>query len=100
MFFRNTPAFNDYCSRQGKRAVRRCPPPLQAHHREARPLDRSARARVLREANGRAQAQEGRSRQAPLQAGAQHAAAEEALLTGVAASPPEARATRASSFLN
>src|ERR1700743_3515422 len=69
---------------QGKRAVRRGPAPLQAHHRKAGSADRTARARVLREAHCRTQAQEGRGRQAPLQARSQHAAAQEALLKSFA----------------
>ena len=44
---------------------------------KARPADRTAGPRVLRKAHRRAQAQEGRRRQAPLQAHPQHAVAQE-----------------------
>src|SRR5579862_8979438 len=74
------PSLNDHYPCQGKRAVRRGPAPLQAHHRKAGSSDRTARPRVLREAHCRTQAQEGRGRQASLQARSQHAAAQEALL--------------------
>src|SRR5579862_5879487 len=93
------PSLNDHYPCQGKRAVRRGPAPLQAHHRKAGSSDRTARTRVLREADCRAQAQEGRGRQAPLQARSQHAAAEEALLrvsTELSSSfPPHRRASLA-----
>src|ERR1700743_1692654 len=72
---------NDDHPCQGKLAVRRGPAPLQAHHRKAGSADRTARTRVLRDADRGANAQEGRGRQAPLQARSQHAAAEEALLS-------------------
>src|SRR5689334_1956476 len=65
---------------QGKRALRRGPAPLQASRRENRPPHRASRARVLREADRRAQAQARRGRQAPLQAHARADAPAEALL--------------------
>src|SRR5262249_49184377 len=73
-------SLHDHHPSQGKRAVRRGTAPLQAHHRKAGSADRTARTRVLRKADRRAQAQEGCGRQAPLQARSQHAAAQEALL--------------------
>ena len=69
------------CPRPRKRALRGRASPLQAHHRKDRPSDRASRPRVLRKADRRAQAQEGRGREAPLQAPAQPAAAAQAVLT-------------------
>src|SRR5574340_1233192 len=74
-------AFHDERTRTRKRALRSRPAALQAHDRENRPADRAAGARVLRKADLRAQAQEGRRDQAPLQASAQPAIAAQAVLT-------------------
>src|SRR5437868_1783028 len=74
--------FSPYAHRpsQGKRALRRGPAPLQASRRENRPPHRASRARVLREADRRAQAQARCGGEAPLQAHARPDAPAEALL--------------------
>src|SRR5688572_12180626 len=73
-------ATHAHCPSQGKRAVRRRSPPLQACGREDRAPHRASRSRVLREADRRAQAQACRGGEAPLQAHARADAAAEALL--------------------
>src|SRR5579862_352907 len=65
---------------EGKRALRCGASPLQARRREDRAAHGTSCARVLREADRRAQAQACRGREAPLQAHARADAAAEALL--------------------
>src|SRR4030095_6111783 len=68
------------CTCPRKRALRGRASSFQAHHRKDRAPDRIARPRVLRKADRRAQAQEGRRGEASLQAHPQPAAAAEAVL--------------------
>src|SRR5215831_3391419 len=73
-------ATHAYRPSQGKRALRRGSPPLQARGRKDRAPHRASRPRVLREAHRRAQAQARRGREAPLQAHARADAAAQAVL--------------------
>jgi DNA-binding response OmpR family regulator len=88
--------------RQGKRALRGGPAPLQAHRREDGPPHRAARPGVLREADPGAETQARRGDQASLQAAPQPDAPAEALL-GSRLSPieaPDAPAYRRFAFLD
>src|SRR5258706_12774944 len=71
-----------YRPSQGKLALRRGASPFQARRRETRPPHGASRARVLREADRRAQAQARRRGEAPLQAHARADVAAQALLRG------------------
>src|SRR5688500_3957798 len=66
--FRIYPRRHADCQSEGHRAIRGGAAALQAHGGENRFADRAPRARVLREADDRAQAQARRRDQAPSQA--------------------------------